>query len=301
MLIYAPYYKRILSSLIDIIIFYCGLAYIYFFYPESFNLRVNSGAILLICICYHFYIYKTSNRTFGEHYLGLKTIFTKKVNHKNFLIFIRAVVISSVYFPLVFKEVSISFILGTLLLQFLPEIRAKKILIWDFFSNTVVIDEKKSSSNKGNNKSEKNETLHSDGRVQPDNHLIKKGKLQLISLFTCLILLEFYKVRFFIGGFEFEQALRKGFIFFYIFTLIFFIFKGFNWAKWVLGLSCFVFTFLLIPPAIFQIIGQLDNPSPIFSKVGTFIVTIGLPATLYIVMGISIIKSRSITSLIRKG
>ena len=87
---------------------------------------------------------------------------------------------------------------------------------------------------------------------------------------------------------------RKGIIIFYILTLIFFIFKGFKWAKLLLGITCFIFTLLLIPLAIFQIYGQLENPSNIFSKIITFVLTIGLPAVIYMVMGFVIMKSRII-------
>lgn len=104
--------------------------------------------------------------------------------------------ISSVYFPLVFKESSISFILGSLLLQFYPKVRVKKKLIWDLVSNTVVIDERKTSTKKEKNKNEKNKASYSDNRVQSDGHLIKKGKLLLISVFTCLILIELNKINF---------------------------------------------------------------------------------------------------------
>lgn len=92
---YAPFYKRILSSLIDITILYACLAGIYFFYPDSFNLRVNSVALFLVSIFYHFMFYNKVNHTFGEKYLGLKLILTKKVNHKKIWILIRAIMIST--------------------------------------------------------------------------------------------------------------------------------------------------------------------------------------------------------------
>lgn len=140
---YAPYYKRILSSVIDIALFYSSLVIIYLLYPESYDLRVNIVVLFLICIFYHFFFYKSKNQTFGEKYLGIKVIFLEEVQNKNFYYFIKALIISIVYFPfLAFKEGSISFILGSVLLQLYPKIREKKMLLWDLLSKTVVIDEK---------------------------------------------------------------------------------------------------------------------------------------------------------------
>lgn len=68
---YASFYKRILSSLIDVTILYPCLAGIYFLYPDSFNLRANSVALFLVSILYHFMFDNKVSHTFGEKYLGL--------------------------------------------------------------------------------------------------------------------------------------------------------------------------------------------------------------------------------------
>lgn len=143
---YAAYYKRILSSLIDIAILYTGLLGVYYFYPQDYEFGFTITVLFLCSIFYHFMLYRNKGQTFGEKYLGLKLIFTREVKSKDFYYLVKAFVLSIVYFPFFsMREGSIAFILGTLIIQFYPKIRKRKMLIWDLFSKTAVIDKRASS------------------------------------------------------------------------------------------------------------------------------------------------------------
>jgi uncharacterized RDD family membrane protein YckC len=143
---YAAYYKRILSSLIDLAFLYAGLVGIYYFYPQDFEFRFTITVFFFFSILYHFMLYRNKSQTFGEKYLGLKLVFTREVKNKDFYYLVKAFILSTVYFPFFsMREGSIAFILGTLIIQLYSKIRKKKILIWDLFSKTAVIDERASS------------------------------------------------------------------------------------------------------------------------------------------------------------
>lgn len=143
---YAAYYKRFLSSLIDIIFLYFMWVGAYYLYPQHYEFGFNVTLLFLVSILYHFAFYKYKGRTWGEKYLGLKLVFTREVQSKNFYYLVKAVIMSIVYCPFFsFREGSISFIIGSVILQFYPKIREKKILFWDFISKTAVIDERTSS------------------------------------------------------------------------------------------------------------------------------------------------------------
>jgi hypothetical protein len=137
----ASYFKRILSSLIDASILYSCLIGAYYFYPQHYEFWLNVIIIFLISIFYHFMLYKNQGKTFGEKYLGLKLIFTQEVYSKNLYYFIKAVIMSIVYVLfLLFWVGTVTFVIGSVLLQFEPRNRSQKILLWDLLSKTAVID-----------------------------------------------------------------------------------------------------------------------------------------------------------------
>ena len=141
---YASYNKRILSSLIDLAILYSALVVIYYFYPDHYNFGLDITVFFLCSISYHFMFYKNQGHTVGEKTLKLKVVFTSKVKNKNLYYLIKAFVISTVYFPFFsMRSGAAAFIVGTIILQFYPKIREKKILIWDLFSKTAVVEEEK--------------------------------------------------------------------------------------------------------------------------------------------------------------
>jgi hypothetical protein len=142
---YAAYYKRVISSFIDVLILYFPCIILYYFYHMDIGFIFKAS--FAIGIFYHFMFYKECNQTFGEMCLKLKLIFTSEVKHKNYYYLSKAFFLSSVYFPFSFpaaKEFSVFCILVSIVSQIYPTIRTKKLLIWDVGSKTAVIEDEKS-------------------------------------------------------------------------------------------------------------------------------------------------------------
>jgi TRAP-type C4-dicarboxylate transport system permease small subunit len=140
----APYYKRVLSLIIDAVFLYAIIAIIYYFYPQYYDFWFDISYLFLASIFLHYILYKKQGQTFGEKCIGIKLKFTQKVESKNINYLIKAFVMSIVYIPFFFYGMgTIIFIIGSLLIQLKPKIRSQKILLWDLLSQTVVIDLKK--------------------------------------------------------------------------------------------------------------------------------------------------------------
>jgi RDD family. len=144
---YAAYYKRIISSIIDLLILYASLlaiyCFLYFFYPWYCDLGFVLKITFFFGIFYHVILYKNEGKTYGERFLGLKLIFIKDTEYQIFYYLGRGFLLSLIYFPFAFptREVAITFIIGSILLQLSPKARAKKMLLWDLMSNAVVVEE----------------------------------------------------------------------------------------------------------------------------------------------------------------
>ena len=145
---YAPYYKRILSMIIDAGFYYCVMLAEYYIYPQDYEFRFNVIVLYVISIIINFMLYRNQGRSWGESVLRLKLIFTTDVDKdkKNFYLLLKAFILSSVYLPFyAMRGGAIGFILASVIMQFYPKIREKKLLFWDLASKTAVIDTRTSS------------------------------------------------------------------------------------------------------------------------------------------------------------
>lgn len=123
----------------------------------------------------------------------------------------------------------------------------------------------------------------------------EKGKWLILSITICIIFLELLKVLLFGSVFiQLQDILQKCFIVIIILFDVLFVVKGFNWAKWVLGLLCFFFGILLLPVVLIN----LWSHSVFSSKELIFNLIITLTVIVYFVMGFIIISSRSISNFI---
>ncbi len=128
----------------------------------------------------------------------------------------------------------------------------------------------------------------------------KKGKALVISFFGVILLLELIRTLILTGfiNMQPQEVLQKSIILILITICTVYIFKGFSWAKTVLGMICFYLVVTLFPAAMLQIFSSYVIMSPDTSEKIIFILTIGLPAVLYVIMGVIFIKSRYISEFI---
>jgi len=147
---YAPYYKKMLSGIIDSSIIYLSAYLIMKYLPaemrNEFYYKYIIHGLFISCLIYQYISYKNMGRTLGEHYLKIKPVFEIDAQNKKRKLFYRAFVKSIVFVPLGMMYISI--IVFLLIVLFLIPLliektyRLKKILPWDLISGMVVIEDK---------------------------------------------------------------------------------------------------------------------------------------------------------------
>lgn len=139
---YAPFYKRVLASLIDL-----GLIYLTHSILSLLIKSQISNIFLLtfgLTIFYQSIFYISNGQTLGEKYLGLRVIIESEKINKKAAYFYRAVLKTVVFVPFGLSYVSligaILLVINSLLIQIDKKIRQKKLLIWDLGFKMAVIE-----------------------------------------------------------------------------------------------------------------------------------------------------------------
>lgn len=130
------------------------------------------------------------------------------------------------------------------------------------------------------------------------NVIEKKGKTLLLIILVGIILIELLRETIFTNLIDIQpqEVIKKGITLILIIISMYYIFNGFNWAKYLLSMICFYLEVSLFPAAMLQLLSYSISPNSSVCKLTIFILTIGLPSVLYLIMGFTILKSHSITA-----
>jgi hypothetical protein len=140
----APWWKRILSGLIDVGVIYGVYWFFGLIYGSSF---IYLKIIPFIFGIYYFFVfYYKINGTIGDMVLKIKIIFLNKKSNKKILCFIRGLyLILLIGLPLInifgFWFLCAITIIGTIVFNRKDVVKKNKLLIWDVLSQMVVVEE----------------------------------------------------------------------------------------------------------------------------------------------------------------
>ena len=139
----ASYTKRIASDLIDVLVIYF-LSILVYVFIEHIDSKYLQFLIFVNSIVFQSALYIIRGQTIGESSLGIKVISTKHPQPRRTGFILRSLVKSFVFVPYVMKFESVAtalmLICLSIIFKFSPITRGKKLMAWDVFFNTAVIE-----------------------------------------------------------------------------------------------------------------------------------------------------------------
>jgi hypothetical protein len=142
----APYWKRFLSNLFDLAIMY---GFYWFIVFGSHNQVPYVRTMTFVFGILHFYwFYSKMNRTIGSMIMKVKPIFLEEVPDINKRYLYKAILKSALFVPISFLYVPLylAVLIGSLAMMKNDFIRKNKVLLWDFLTSTVVVNDDKENS-----------------------------------------------------------------------------------------------------------------------------------------------------------
>lgn len=143
----APYWKRFLSTIIDVAIIYGFYWIVIFSRPHLIPYVHFMTFVFAILYLYMFYSKMTDSRTIGAMIMKIKPFIIEEISDKNKVYFYMAILKASLFVPSLSK-ISILLYAGTIIASLMllkknEAFRKNNVLLWDYMSKTIVVEDGK--------------------------------------------------------------------------------------------------------------------------------------------------------------
>jgi len=139
----APYWKRLLSNLIDLSILY---AFYWLIVIGSHNQVPYVRSMTFVFGILHFYfLYSMMDRSIGSMVMKIKPMILEKVPNMKTRYLCKAVLKSTLFVPMGWVDIPLylAVLIGSLAIMKNDFIRKNKVFLGDFLTNTVVVNDDK--------------------------------------------------------------------------------------------------------------------------------------------------------------